>query len=32
MILAEFCGGMVGLFGGYSRSLKRIATVRKDFA
>jgi hypothetical protein len=32
MILAEFCGGMVGLFGGYSRSLKRIAMVRKDFA
>jgi GT2 family glycosyltransferase len=32
MILAEFCGGMVGIFGEYSRSLKRIATVRKDFA
>jgi len=32
MIFAEFCGGMVGIFGEYSRSLKRIATVRRDFA
>ena len=32
MIFAEFCGGMVGIFGEYHRSLKRIATVRRDFA
>jgi glycosyltransferase involved in cell wall biosynthesis len=32
MIFAEFLGGMVGIFGEYSRSLKRIATVRRDFA
>jgi glycosyltransferase involved in cell wall biosynthesis len=32
MIFAEFCGGMVGIFGEYPRSLKRIATVRRDFA
>jgi glycosyltransferase involved in cell wall biosynthesis len=32
MIFAEFCGGMVGLFGEYTRSLKRTARVRKDFA
>jgi glycosyltransferase involved in cell wall biosynthesis len=32
MIFAEFCGGMVGLFGEYARSLKRTARVRKDFA
>jgi glycosyltransferase involved in cell wall biosynthesis len=32
MILAESCGGMVGIFGEYSRSLKRVATIRKDFA
>jgi GT2 family glycosyltransferase len=32
MIFAEFYGGMVGLFGEYPRSLKRIAGVRKDFA
>jgi len=31
MIFAEFCGGAVGFFGGYSRSLKLIATVRKHF-
>jgi glycosyltransferase involved in cell wall biosynthesis len=32
MIFAEFCGGMAGIFGGYSRSLKRIAAIRKEFA
>jgi hypothetical protein len=32
MVFAEFCGGMVGFFGEYPRSLKRIATVRRDFA
>ena len=32
MIFAEFCGGLVGIFGEYSRSVKRIATVRRDFA
>jgi glycosyltransferase involved in cell wall biosynthesis len=32
MIFAEFCGGMVGIFGEYPRSLKRIARVRRDFA
>ena len=32
MIFAEFCGGMVGIFGEYPRSLKRIATVRRNFA
>jgi glycosyltransferase involved in cell wall biosynthesis len=32
MIFAEFCGGMIGIFGEYPRSLKRIATVRRDFA
>ena len=32
MILAEFCGGMVGISGEYSRSLRRIAMIRKDFA
>ncbi len=32
MIFAEFCGGMTGIFGGYSRSLKRIAAIRKRFA
>src|SRR5260221_1487336 len=32
MIFAEFLGGMVGIFGEYPRSLKRIATVRRDFA
>jgi hypothetical protein len=32
MIFAEFLGGMVGIFGEYTRSLKRIATVRRDFA
>jgi glycosyltransferase involved in cell wall biosynthesis len=29
MILAEFCGGMVGIFGEYPRSLKRIANGSK---
>ena len=28
MVLAEFCGGVVGIFGEYSRSLKRVAAVR----
>ncbi len=32
MILAEFCGGMVGAFGEYPRSVKRTAAVRKAFA
>jgi glycosyltransferase involved in cell wall biosynthesis len=32
MIFAEFCGGMAGISGEYSRSLRRIATIRKDFA
>jgi GT2 family glycosyltransferase len=32
MISAEFCGGILGIFGEYSRSLRRIATIRKDFA
>jgi glycosyltransferase involved in cell wall biosynthesis len=29
MVFAEFCGGIVGFFGEYSRSLKRVAAVRK---
>jgi hypothetical protein len=29
MIFAEFCGGMVGIFGEYPRSLKRIANGSK---
>jgi glycosyltransferase involved in cell wall biosynthesis len=29
MIFAEFCGGIVSMFGEYSRSLKRVATVRR---
>ncbi len=32
MVFAEFCGGMIGAFGEYSRSLKRVATVRRVFA
>jgi GT2 family glycosyltransferase len=32
MIFAEFCGGLVGLLGEYSRSLKRVAAIRKDLA
>jgi hypothetical protein len=32
MVFAEFCGGIIGIFGEYSRSLKRIATVRRNFA
>jgi glycosyltransferase involved in cell wall biosynthesis len=32
MIFAEFCGGLVGIFGEYPRSLRRIATIRRDFA
>ncbi len=32
MVFAEFCGGMVGVSGEYSRSLRRIARIRKDFA
>jgi glycosyltransferase involved in cell wall biosynthesis len=31
MVFAEFCGGMIGAFGEYSRSLKRVATVRRVF-
>ncbi len=31
MIFAEFCGGIVGLLGEYSRSLNRITAVRKNF-
>jgi glycosyltransferase involved in cell wall biosynthesis len=29
MVFAEFCGGIVGIFGEYSRSLRRVAAVRK---
>ncbi len=32
MIFAEFCGGIIGIFGEYPRSLKRIAMARSDFA
>jgi glycosyltransferase involved in cell wall biosynthesis len=32
MVFAEFCGGMIGASGEYSRSLKRVATVRRVFA
>jgi glycosyltransferase involved in cell wall biosynthesis len=31
MVFAEFCGGIVGIFGEYSRSVKRVAAVRKEF-
>ena len=31
MIFAEFCGGIVGILGGYSRSVRRVAAVRKQF-
>jgi glycosyltransferase involved in cell wall biosynthesis len=29
MVFAEFCGGVVGIFGEYSRSLKHVAAGRK---
>lgn len=32
MVCAEFFGGIIGICGEYSRSRRRIATVRKDFA
>jgi hypothetical protein len=32
MVFAEFCGGMVGILGEYSRSLRRVAAVRKACA
>ena len=32
MVFAEFWGGLMGISGEYSRSLKRIAAIRKDFA
>jgi glycosyltransferase involved in cell wall biosynthesis len=32
MVFAEFWGGLVGIFGEYSRSLKRIATIQNNFA
>jgi glycosyltransferase involved in cell wall biosynthesis len=31
MIFSEFAGGIVGLFGEYSRSLKRVTAIRKNF-
>jgi hypothetical protein len=31
MVFAEFCGGVTGIFGEYSRSVKRLAAVRKQF-
>jgi hypothetical protein len=31
MIFSEFAGGIVGLFGEYSRSLKRVTAIRKKF-
>jgi len=32
MIFSEFSGGIAGLFGEYSRSLKRVTEIRKKFA
>ena len=32
MIVSEFSGGIAGLFGEYSRSLKRVSALRKKFA
>ena len=32
MIVSQFAGGIVGLFGEYSRSLKRVAVIRRKFA
>jgi glycosyltransferase involved in cell wall biosynthesis len=32
MVCAEFFGGIIGICGEYSRSLRRIATVRRNFA
>ena len=32
MIFSEFSGGITGLFGEYSRSLKRVSAIRKKFA
>ena len=32
MIFSEFSGGIAGLFGEYSRSLKRVSALRKKFA
>jgi glycosyltransferase involved in cell wall biosynthesis len=32
MIFSEFSGGIAGLFGEYSRSLKRVTAIRKKFA
>ncbi|GAX42587.1 family 2 glycosyl transferase [Tolypothrix sp. NIES-4075] len=32
MILAEFWGGIVGLLGEYSRSLKRVEQIRRQFS
>lgn len=32
MILAEIWGGVMGFFGEYSRSLKRIETIRRQFS
>jgi glycosyltransferase involved in cell wall biosynthesis len=32
MVFSEFSGGIAGLFGEYSRSLKRVTAIRKKFA
>jgi glycosyltransferase involved in cell wall biosynthesis len=32
MVVSEFSGGIAGLFGEYSRSLKRVTAIRKKFA
>jgi hypothetical protein len=30
MVLAEFWGGIIGMFGEYARSQKRVATIRRQ--
>jgi hypothetical protein len=32
MILAELWGGIVGFFGEYSRSLRRVEQIRRQFS
>ena len=32
MVCAEFFGGIIGISGEYSRSLRRVAKIRKKFA
>jgi hypothetical protein len=32
LVLAELCGALAGLFGGYRRSLRRVERIRRQFA